>query len=263
MPAPPLWLVDAFADGPFTGNPAAVCLLPAWPDDAWLQRVAAEMNQAETAFLVRRPGGFDLRWLTPTVEVDLCGHATLASAHAFWQERLARPGEAIVFHTRSGELRANRAGLDVELDFPLEPAEQTAVPDGLEAALGATVLWAGRNRFDHLVEVESPDVLRGLRPDFRALAKLPARGVIVTCRGEPPFDFLSRFFAPASGIDEAPVTGSAHCCLAAYWRGRLGKDEFVARQESRRGGVVGVRIAGDRALLAGRAVTVARGELLA
>jgi PhzF family phenazine biosynthesis protein len=258
----PYSLVDAFTDRPFAGNPAAVCVLPSWPDDRWLQDVAREMNQAETAFLVRNADGFDLRWLTPAVEVNLCGHATLASAHDLWQRGLAPEG-SIRFSTRSGVLTAVRAGDLIELDFPLRPETPAEAPPGMAEALGVRPLYVGRSADDFLVEVESEMVLRLLHPDFRALAATPARGVIVTCRSKSPqFDFVSRFFAPGSGIDEDPVTGSAHCCLAAFWRKRLGKDSFTAYQASKRGGVVRVRVAGDRAVLGGTAVTVCRGELL-
>jgi predicted PhzF superfamily epimerase YddE/YHI9 len=258
----PLFHVDAFADRPFAGNPAAVCLLPAWKDERWLQAVAREMNLSETAFLVNQPDHFDLRWFTPGVEVDLCGHATLASAHVLWLEGLAS-GDEIRFSTRSGLLKAVRCGDGIELDFPLKPEAPTPPPPGLLEALGTSARYVGKNQFDYLVEVRSEAALRRIAPDFKRLAALPVRGIIVTSTSaEPRFDFVSRFFAPASGVDEDPVTGSAHCCLADFWRKRLGKTEFVAFQASSRGGVVRVRVVNDRALLSGRAITVARGELL-
>ncbi len=258
----PLFHVDAFTDRPFAGNPAAVCLLPSWKEDRWLQAVAREMNLSETAFLVKQPDHFDLRWFTPTVEVDLCGHATLASAHVLWQQGQATSDE-IRFSTRSGILQAMRQGEDIELDFPLKPDEPAQAPLGLLEALGVSAKYVGKNQFDYLVEVESEAALRGIAPDFKRLAAVPVRGVIVTSTSAVPrFDFLSRFFAPGAGIDEDPVTGSAHCCLADFWRKRLGKMEFVAFQASARGGVVKVRVVKDRALLGGRAVTMARGELL-
>jgi predicted PhzF superfamily epimerase YddE/YHI9 len=259
---PPLFHVDAFTDKPFAGNPAAVCLLTDWKDDRWLQGVAGEMNLSETAFLVRRPDHFDLRWFTPGVEVDLCGHATLASAHVLWQQGEATTNE-IRFSTRSGNLAGRRRGAEIELDLPLTPASPAEPPQGLLEALGTSAKSVGKTRFDYLVEVESEAALRGLSPDFGQLKTIPVRGVIVTSRSaEPRFDFVSRFFAPASGVDEDPVTGSAHCCLGDFWHKRLGKSELVAFQASARGGVVKVRVAGDRAYLAGRAVTVAKGELL-
>ncbi len=261
MPCP-LFHVDAFTDRPFSGNPAAVCLLPAWREDAWLQAAAREMNLSETAFLVRQPGHFDLRWFTPKVEVDLCGHATLASAHVLWQLGQAA-GDEIRFSTRSGTLKAGQHGDAIELDFPLTPEEAAPAPPGLVSALGISARYVGKSRFDYLVEVESEAVLRGISPDFKGLAAVPVRGVIVTSESaDLRFDFVSRFFAPSSGVDEDPVTGSAHCCLADYWRKRLGKTEFVAFQASARGGVVRVRVMKDRALLGGKAVTVAKGELL-
>ena len=256
--------VDAFTREPFGGNPAAVCVLPRPADPAWMQRVAREMNLSETAFLVGRESGeYDLRWFTPAVEVDLCGHATLASAHVLWEDGHLAPSAPAVFRTRSGRLSAARRGDWIELDFPAEPPEPAPVPEGLADALGAQPVHFGRNRFDCLVEVESEQTVRGLAPDIRGLGALPVRGVIVTARSDTEkFDFVSRFFAPRAGVDEDPVTGSAHCCLGPYWRGRLGRDAFTAWQASARGGVVKVTVAGDRVLLSGQAVTVLRGELL-
>jgi len=254
--------VDAFTDRPFSGNPAAVCLLDAPPDEAWMQDVAREMSLPETAFVVPRKDGFGLRWFTPAVEVDLCGHATLAAAHVLWQEgRLA--GDAVArFHTRSGLLTAARDGDWIVLDFPAEPAAQAPPPPGLLDALGAQARWVGRNRMDYLVEVASEPVVRGLAPDLVRLATVPARGVIVTSVGTGAHDFVSRFFAPRAGIPEDPVTGSAHCCLGPYWRPRVGRDAMVGYQASARGGEVRVRLTGDRVLLGGRAVTVLRGHLM-
>ena len=257
--------VDAFTREPFGGNPAAVCVLPRPAEAAWMQRVAREMNLSETAFLLgRESGGYDLRWFTPTVEVDLCGHATLAAAHVLWEDRHLAPAAPAVFHTRSGRLSAERRGDWIEMDFPAEPDEPAPPPDGLARALGVESTYVGRNRFDYLVEVDSEATVRRLAPDIGALARLPVRGVIVTARGETEgFDFVSRFFAPRAGVDEDPVTGSAHCCLGPYWRRRLGRDAFTAWQASARGGVVKLAVAGDRVRLSGQAVTVLRGELLA
>jgi PhzF family phenazine biosynthesis protein len=254
--------VDAFTDRPFAGNPAAVCVLPEPQDDGWMQHVAAEMNLAETAFLHREGDGWRLRWFTPTVEVDLCGHATLASAHVLWETGQLRPEETARFHTRSGLLTAAREGDWITLDFPATPETPAAPPDGLREALGVTPEYVGKNQFDYLVEVGSEETLRRLRPDGSLLAKLPVRGVIVTCRSEAPeYDFVSRFFGPGAGIPEDPATGSSHCCLGPFWQRRLGKTEFTAYQASARGGVVRVRVNGDRVLLGGQAVTVLRGEL--
>jgi PhzF family phenazine biosynthesis protein len=254
--------VDAFSARPFAGNPAAVCLLSAGRAESWMRDVAAEMHLSETAFLEPCEDGFRLRWFTPAVEVDLCGHATLASAHVLWEEgRLAEDAEAR-FHTRSGLLTARRRGGGIEMDFPATPPQPAAAPAGLAEALGPPLLGSGRSRFDLLVEAESAAAVRAMRPDFTALARVECRGVIVTAAsGDPPFDFVSRFFAPAAGVNEDPVTGSAHCCLGPFWGARLGKTEMTARQVSARGGTVRVRLAGDRVILAGQAVTVLRGEL--
>ncbi len=258
----PLLLVDAFTDRPFSGNPAAVCLLPSWRDDRWLQSLAAEMKQSETAYLVRKGDGFDLRWFTPGIEVDLCGHATLASAHVLWEEGLAPASDPIRFSTRSGTLTASRQDGRIALDFPLNTEERVEPPADFLPSLGVTALYVGRSRFDYLVEVESEALLRKMTPDFRRLASAPVRGTIVTSRSsDPRFDFVSRFFAPAAGIDEDPVTGSAHCCLADFWRKRLDKTDFVAYQASPRGGVVRVSVKNDRVILGGQAVTVTKGEL--
>jgi predicted PhzF superfamily epimerase YddE/YHI9 len=262
----PIVQVDAFTAQPFAGNPAAVCILPAAKDVTWMQHVAREMNLAETAFLQRRADGsdFDLRWFTPAVEVDLCGHATLASAHVLWETGQLAATEVARFHTRSGLLTAMRRGDWIDLDFPLMPVTVVDSPPGLSEALGVTPRYVGRSRFDLLVQVESEAIVRDLDPDFRQLATVDARGVIVTSRAtSTDCDFVSRFFAPQSGIDEDPVTGSSHCSLAAFWRTELGKDRFVARQLSARGGVLQLQIVGDRVRLGGQAVTVLRGELLA
>ena len=221
------------------------------------------MNLSETAFLVKSPDGFDLRWFTPKAEVDLCGHATLASAHVLWQQGLAQAGDEICFSTRSGILKAVRKGDTIALDFPLEPDEPADPPANLLPALGVSARYVGKNRIDYVVEVETENILRQVAPDFRLLGTIPCRGVIVTSRSaDPQFDFASRAFFPRLGVDEDPVCGSAHCCLADFWRKRLGKSEFLAYQASARGGVVKVRIQGDRAFLGGRAVIVAKGELV-
>jgi len=255
--------IDAFTDQPFRGNPAAVCLLDGERDSQWMQHVAAEMNLSETAFLLRRDDGWSLRWFTPAAEVDLCGHATLASAHALWGEKLD-DSAVLRFHTRSGLLTASRSGEWIELDFPAKREETVDTPPGLLEALGVRdAVHVGRNQFDYLVELPSEDDVRALTPDHAALRTLGARGVIVTSRGaNGKYDFVSRFFAPGVGIDEDPVTGSAHTCLAPYWSPRLGKNDFVAYQASARGGMLRVRLDGERVKLGGRAVTVLRGELM-
>jgi len=259
----PIFQVDAFTGRPFAGNPAAVCILPEPRDAVWMQNVAREMNLSETAFLLQEADGFNLRWFTPTVEVDLCGHATLASAHVLWEAGYLKPDEQARFFTRSGLLRGDRQGDWIELDFPAEPEQPTPAPGEIAKALGVTPQYVGKNRFDYLVHVDSEHTVRSLRPDFGALKQIPARGFIVTSIAvSPGYDFVSRFFAPAAGIDEDPVTGSAHCCLGPFWSARLGKDEFVAYQASARGGILRVRLTRQRVFLGGQAVTVLRGKLL-
>lgn len=259
----PLFQVDAFTDQPFAGNPAAVCLLPEGREDQWMQAVAAEMNLSETAFLLKQDDGYRLRWFTPKVEVDLCGHATLASAHVLWTEGRVPLEEEIHFHTNSGLLKACRHGDLIELDFPSQPASQVDPPPGLLEALGVSAKYVGKNRFDYLVELDSEEELRMMTPDFAQLGRIEVRGVIVTSRSaSPEYDFVSRFFAPWAGIDEDPVTGSAHCCLGPYWKDQLGKTEMTAFQASARGGVVQVRVTDKRTYLVGKAVTVLRGELI-
>jgi len=259
-----IYQVDAFAERPFTGNPAGVCILERAAPEKWMQVVAAEMNVAETAFLVRRDdGAFDLRWFTPTVEVDLCGHATLASAHVLWDERIVPADERARFHTKSGELTAWREADTIRMDFPSEPVTSSAAPTALTEALNVPFSFAGKNRMDWLVEVADEAAVNAVRPELRALVSLGVRGVIVTARSATPErDFVSRFFAPGAGVDEDPVTGSAHCALAPYWAGRLGKSALTGYQASARGGTVLCAVAGDRVVLGGRAVTVLRAKLL-
>jgi PhzF family phenazine biosynthesis protein len=261
----PLSIIDAFTGTPFAGNPAAVCLLPRWPSDEWLQLVGREMNLSETAFLVpRSENEFELRWFTPKVEVALCGHATLASAHFLWESGITKH-ESLTFLTKkSGSLVASRLpGSEIELDFPARPAKpQAASPVGLLEALGAKAVAVGNNSDDYLVEVASEAEVRSLTPDFAALAKVQSRGVIVTAKSaDPRFDFVSRFFAPREGINEDPVTGSAHCCLSEWWGEKLAKDAMTGFQASERGGVVRVKREGARVKLLGRAVTITVGHL--
>jgi len=257
--------VDAFTSVPFAGNPAAVCITREARTKEWMLNVAREMNLSETAFLVPGNGDFDLRWFTPTVEMDLCGHATVASAHVLWEDGHLHAGRQARFQTRSGLLTADRRGEWIEMDFPATVAKAIGAPPELLPALGIeSVVAVGQNRFDYLVEVASEEVVRGLSPDLSALCKLPVRGVIVTARSATPdFDFVSRFFAPAAGINEDPVTGSAHTALAPYWAEKLGKPEMAAYQASARGGVVRLRMNGDRVMMAGQAITMMRAELIA
>jgi predicted PhzF superfamily epimerase YddE/YHI9 len=250
-----LSVVDAFTDQPFAGNPAAIAVVEAFPDPARMHAVAAEMNLPETAFVVRRPDGdHDLRWFSPTVEVDLCGHATLASAHVL--------GGSARFHTRSGLLSCARNGSGlIEMDFPDDPPVAADIP--AEFSIGG-IQWFGRGRFDVLVDLGEAARVRSLQPDLAELAALGSRGVIVTGAGdEPGIDCVSRVFAPNAGIPEDPVTGSAHCTLAAHWGGRLGRNELVGRQASPRGGTVHMRRQGDRVVLGGQCVTVAEVRMAA
>lgn len=259
-----IYQVDAFADRPFSGNPAGVCILDRAAPEKWMQAVAGEMNVAETAFLVRRDdGAYDLRWYTPTVEVDLCGHATLASAHVLWDECILPADERARFHTKSGELLAWREADIIRMDFPSEPVTKVDPPVALSEALYAPFTFSGKNRMDWLVEVADEATVVAVQPELRALAALDVRGVIVTARSaKPERDFVSRFFAPAAGVDEDPVTGSAHCALAPYWAEKLGKDTLTGYQASMRGGTVFCTLKGRRVLLGGRAVTVLRAKLL-
>jgi len=258
----PVFQVDAFTSKAFSGNPAAVCLLEEEAEVQWMQSVAAEMNLSETAFLVPQNDGFGLRWFTPTTEVDLCGHATLASAHVLCERRRLAQSEATHFHTRSGLLTGKLRDDWIELDFPSTPADLIEPPAGLSDLIGSVPKYVGRSRFDLLIELADVEELKELDPDFMGLSSLPVRGFIVTAKSDvPEYDFLSRFFAPATGVQEDPVTGSAHCALAPYWAEKLGKTEMVGFQASLRGGVVKVKYVGDRVKLFGQAVTVLRGEL--
>jgi PhzF family phenazine biosynthesis protein len=257
-----IYHVDAFTDSIFSGNPAAVCILPEPREDAWMQKLAQELNLSETAFLQKRGDGYNLRWFTPLVEVDLCGHATLASAHILWEEGLLRTNEVARFHTRSGLLKAERSGEWIELDFPALPDRKMPIPKGMAKALGVRPKYLGRSRFDYIAEVESENQIANIKPNFTLLSALPIRGLIVTARASTaPYDFVSRFFAPRAGINEDPVTGSSHSVLGPFWKAKLGKSELLAYQASKRGGVLRIRVGDRRVFIGGRAVTVFRAEL--
>jgi PhzF family phenazine biosynthesis protein len=261
----PIFQVDAFAERPFEGNPAGVCLLPAPADAAWMQHVAAEMNLAETAFPLAEGDGFRLRWFTPQTEVKLCGHATLATAHILWEQGILAPDQEARFETLSGLLTARRVDDRVELDFPARPSfpHPPDWADAVVGSLGITPVGIEMSAEDVLVEAADEAAVRSVRPDFATLRTLPARGVIVTSRSsDPRFDFVSRFFAPAVGVDEDPVTGSSHTVLVPYWASRMAKQSFTAYQASARGGILHLRLAGDRVRIAGQAVTVIQGELV-
>ena len=257
-------VVDAFADAPFTGNPAAVCVMITSASDAWMQSVAAEINLAETAFVTQMEETFGLRWFTPEAEVELCGHATLAAAHHLWESGEVDMGEPARFTTRSGLLTATRVGDRITLDFPALPVSACAEPPGLAAALGVNPVFVGQSTFDTVIEVASEAEVRAANPDFGALAKIQSRGFVITSRADSDakYEVVSRCFYPGLGVPEDPVTGSAHCALAGYWCEKLGRDAWVGYQASRRGGRVGVTLKDGRVALTGRAVTNWRGQLL-
>jgi len=256
-----IYTVDAFTDKPYSGNPAAVCLLEHGKPGEWMQSIAAEMNLSETAFLLRAGDGFMLRWFTPKQEVDLCGHATLASAHLLWDMGFTKE-DVIKFQTRSGQLGAKKIRSWIELDFPLEIEEETDAPSLLRESLGIPFKYVGKNRMDYLVEVEDQQTVEDLQPDFALLKMMSSRGVIVTAASsDSDADFVSRCFFPALGIDEDPVTGSAHCCLGPYWAKKLNKRKLTARQLSQRQGTLMLNVLDERILIYGQAVTVLKGEL--
>ena len=257
--------VDAFTDQPFAGNPAAVCVSPAPLNETLMQRIATEMNLSETAFLypLAEAGNYSLRWFTPTAEIDLCGHATLASAHVLWTEGHLAADITARFHTKSGELSVAPQGELLRMDFPAQPVQDASVSPNLVGAMNhADIVHCSRNRVNILVELRSQKAVANLIPDFDKFKKLNCQGVIVTSAGDAPYDFVSRYFVPSMGIPEDPVTGSSHCSLAPYWQAKLGKDKMVAYQASTRGGVIHVECTAERIYISGQAVTVMRGELL-
>ncbi|MEO9594155.1 PhzF family phenazine biosynthesis protein [Rhodopirellula bahusiensis] len=262
-----IWQVDAFTDEPFGGNPAAICVLPEYSSDDWMQQLASEMNLSETAFLVPLgdPSSYQLRWFTPNVEVDLCGHATLAAAHVLWEQGLVEEDATVRFQTRSGELACTRGEFGITLDFPASdcsPVDDAQLLSDLKLAMGIDHATVFESPFDLLMVVESREIVMELQPNFHLLNDIPTRGVIVTAEDDcDEVDFVSRFFAPRCGIDEDPVTGSAHCCLAPYWSKRLNARMLVGHQASRRGGMVRCEVVGDRVRLTGNAVTVFEGCL--
>ncbi len=258
----PIYTVDSFTQKRFHGNPASVCILDGPKAAEWKQSVAAEMNLSETAFLVADQGRWDLTWFTPKIEVDLCGHATLASAHILWETGRLQMDKPAFFSTRSGILTCQRRESLIEMDFPAEPPRQTELPEILLEGLGTRPLYVGKNRFDYIVQLGSEEEVRKLAPDIALLGQLAVRGVIVTAQSSHAgYDFVSRFFAPNCGVPEDPVCGSAHCCMGPFWHGRLGKTQMIAHQVSPRGGVIHVGYAGERIILGGHAVTVMRGEI--
>ncbi|MBZ0258661.1 PhzF family phenazine biosynthesis protein [bacterium] len=259
-----IYQVDAFTDAKFGGNPAAVCLLEEGVSDEWMQQIAAEMNLSETAFLLPKQNAFGLRWFTPAAEVELCGHATLASAHILWAIGALAPKATAKFDTLSGRLTCKKKQNWIEMDFPALPAEETTPPDGLLQALGIeNPVYVGKNLMDYLIEIDDEEQLKQLSPDFNSLAKVQTRGTIITAKStHPACDFVSRFFAPTLGINEDPVTGSAHCCLSEYWGEKLETDTLIAHQASKRGGWVKIKRNQGRVHLSGQAVTVLQGTLV-
>jgi PhzF family phenazine biosynthesis protein len=255
-----IYQVDAFTDKPFKGNPAGVCILESEPTNKWMQDIACEMNLAETAFLLPMNDGYSLRWFTPNSEIDLCGHATLASAHILLEKGYTSEDQEVNFYTKSGLLTAKSQDGWIQLNFPATPEKEDEAPLELIEALNIEPLYVGKNIFDYIIEVKTEEMVKNIKPDFTMLMKVDMRGVIVTARSKE-FDFVSRFFAPEIGVFEDPVTGSSHCCLGPYWRDRLGKDEFIAYQSSSRGGVLRVQVVGDRVCISGKAVTVLEGDI--
>lgn len=260
----PLYVVDAFTDRPFAGNPAGVCLLDGPADEAWMQSVAAEMRHAETAFIYKESDGHRLRWFTPAAEVELCGHATLASAHVLFETGALPPEATATFQTLSGALHVTRQPDGrLAMDFPATPPEAEPLPDGFADVFGFEPIWSGRSRFDLFAVAPDAAAVRGLDPSEPAVAALGARGVIVTAQASGVVDVVSRFFAPGVGVPEDPVTGSAHCAIGPYWAGELGRQRLRCEQASQRGGGLEVHVQGDRVTLIGSAVTVLAGEWVA
>jgi PhzF family phenazine biosynthesis protein len=260
----PIYQVDAFTRRPFHGNPATVVMLSEAKPDDWMLAVAQEMKHSETAFLLKQEVGYNLRWFTPTNEVDLCGHATLACAHILYETGRQKPEEIVRFSTRSGLVTARRSGTRIEMNFPTKPVEPVQPPDGLLQALGGLApRYVGHSGEDYLLELENENLVRMLQPDLAQLKALPlVKGVLVTATSDSSdYDFVSRFFSPVEGIDEDPVTGMAHCMLGPYWGTKLNRAAFTAYQASKRGGEVRLRVDGNRIFLSGEAMTIFTGEM--
>ena len=257
-----LFTVDAFTDKPFKGNPAGVCILDNELTEAQMKNIAFEMNLAETAFVQRKGDIYSLRWFTPDSEVDLCGHATLATSHILWQTGLHDKSKSISYDTRSGILKANRVDGKIELDFPVDLEHPVNIPDELIRTIGVKPVYLGRAKWSYLAELDSEETVRKIKPDFVIMETLEAWGLIITARSSTKeFDFVSRFFAPRKGVPEDPVTGSAHCILGPYWMKKLGKNEMTAFQASKRGGILGVKVDGERVKLTGNAITMLDAKL--
>jgi PhzF family phenazine biosynthesis protein len=256
-----IYQVDAFTDEVFKGNPASVCVLEEWLDDKLMQKIAMENNQAETAFIVKEDQVYHIRWFTPTVEVNLCGHATVASAHVLFNELRAIENQ-ITFTSKSGLLIVKKEhDGKITLDFPADPPNEVdEIPAGLFEGLNIkpTAVWKGK--FDYMVEVENEEIVNNLHPNFKLISTIPSRGVLVTAKGKQ-VDFVSRCFFPQTGVDEDAVTGSAHCLLVAYWNSKTGKSSFIATQNSKRGGKLICTLKGDRVLMSGHAILYMKGEI--
>jgi PhzF family phenazine biosynthesis protein len=259
----PIYIVDSFTEKAFRGNPAAVCFPNEGADSDWMLGVAAEMNLSETAYLKKRGEGFDLRWFTPEVEVDLCGHATLASAHILWEEGLLSENNKAFFYTKSGTLTAEKKSDQIGLNFPSKSEKEINEFGKLQKALDTDFIYAGESGYYYIIEVKSEEDVKNLKPDFGALKNATEFGVIVTAKSlSDEYDFVSRFFAPSVGIDEDPVTGSTHCVLGPYWMKKLNKNTLRAYQASKRGGILNLRVEEAGVYIAGNAVTILKGELL-
>ncbi len=257
------YIVDSFTDKPFSGNPAATFILEKDISDELKQNIASEINLSETSFVLKKDDSFRLRWFTPIKEAGLCGHATLAAAHILWEVGVLDIKEEAVFETKSGILKARKNNYLIEMDFPIESPVEADCPEELLKAIGYQPIFVGKNRMDYLAVYENEEVVRKVIPNFEYLKKLDCRGLIISAKSSSDkYDFVSRFFAPNSGIDEDPVTGSAHCCLAPFWSKRLGKKELIGFQASKRGGVVYTKLKDDTVLLSGNAVTVMKSETL-
>ncbi|TDL84755.1 PhzF family phenazine biosynthesis protein [Vibrio vulnificus] len=257
-----LTIINTFTDQPFKGNPAAVCLLTGEMDSEWMQRMAKEINMPVTAFIHFHKAEWQLRWFTPSIEIPICGHGTLASSFFLWGKGYVSRDRPIVYQTKSGLLTARFVDGMVQLEFPSLIEQETAAPELLIKALGVVPVYVGQNKWDYLVEVQSEEIVRNIKPDIDSIAQLPIRGIIVTSRSDSSeYDFVSRFFSPAQGLDEDHVTGSAHCCLGPYWKRKLDKSIFIAYQASERGGLLKVEVTEDTVKLSGHAVTIFEGNV--
>lgn len=257
-----LSIINTFTEQAFKGNPAAVCFLSDEKESSWMQTVAKELNLPTTAFIWFINDEYHLRWFTPSVEIPICGHGTLASAYFLWEKRYVDKARSIPFHTKSGVIKAQLIDGWIQLQFPAIIEQNVVAPELLIKALGVEPVYVGKSRLDYLVEVESEEIVRNLKPNIDLIAQLPVRGVIVTSHSNAnEFDFVSRFFSPAQGIIEDYVNGSSHCCLGPYWKNKLHKTDFTAYQASERGGIIKIKVLGDEIFLSGKSITIFEGKL--